>query len=129
MKSISVFVLAAALPAAAFANYRVEVNAIDIKGVGASLGTVVITESPKGGLEFKPELKGLPPGAHGFHVHEFANCAARAKDGKMSAGEQAGGHWDPDKTGKHGAPSGGGHKGDLPPLQVAANGTDRKSVV
>jgi Cu-Zn family superoxide dismutase len=129
MNSIRLFVLAAALPAAALANYKVEVNAIDIKGVGASLGTVVITESPKGGLEFKPQLKGLPPGAHGFHVHEFANCAAREKDGKMSAGEQAGGHWDPDKTGKHGAPVGGGHKGDLPPLQVAANGTATQAVI
>jgi Cu-Zn family superoxide dismutase len=128
MKRTMMWALAAALPAAALAQYKVEVNAIDIRGVGAPLGTVAISESPQGGVVFKPDLKGLPPGAHGFHVHEFANCAAKEKDGKMSPGEQAGAHWDPDKSGKHGAPSGGGHKGDLPPLQVAANGSATQPV-
>ena len=52
-------------------------------------------------------------------MHEFPNCGAKAKDGKLSAGEMAGGHWDPDKVHKHGA---GGHKGDLPKLEVSDKG-------
>ena len=118
----------AALPAAALADYTVDMNAIDIRGVGESLGKVTITAAPQGGVTFTPRLSKLPPGAHGFHVHEFANCGARQKDGKMSAGEMAGGHWDPDKHGKHGKPGGDGHRGDLPPLEVAADGSATQAV-
>ena len=107
--------LAAAGATAAWADYRVDMNAIDVKGVGAPVGTVTITEDA-GGVRFTPDLKGLPPGAHGFHVHEFPNCGARAKDGKVLAGDLAGNHWDPDHHGKHGKPGGEGHRGDLPPL-------------
>lgn len=115
-----------ALPA--LADYRVEMNAIDVKGVGAPLGTVRVTEKAGGGVTFSPDLKGLPPGSHGFHVHEFANCGAKEKDGKMSAGELAGGHWDPDKRGKHGKPGGDGHRGDLPPLQVSGDGSAKQAI-
>ena len=119
--------LAASGPA--WADYQVEVNAIDMKGVGAPLGQVQISEAPGGkGVVFKPNLKDLPPGPHGFHVHEHANCGAKEKDGKMSPGEAAGPHWDPDKAGKHGSPSDGGHRGDLPVLQVAADGTAKRPV-
>ena len=107
----------------AAADYKVEMNAIDIKGVGASLGTVKITAAPKGGVLFTPDLKGLPPGPHGFHVHEFANCAAMQKEGKMQPGEAAGGHFDPKKAKRHSGPKGDGHLGDLPPLEVSAAGT------
>jgi len=125
---IATLVVLAAFPAAAVAQLRVEMNAIDARGVGAPMGNVTIAEVPQGGVELKPDLKGLPPGAHGFHVHELANCGAKEKDGKMSAGELAGPHWDPEKAGKHGPPSGPGHQGDLPALQVAADGTARQSV-
>lgn len=119
--------IAACMATAAIADYKVEMNAIDIKGVGQPLGTVTIAEG-QGGVTLTPDLKGLPPGSHGFHVHEFANCGAKEKDGKMSAGELAGGHWDPDKHAKHGKPGGDGHKGDLPPLDVAGDGTARKAI-
>ncbi len=125
MKIATLIALAAAMPAAALAQaqYKVQMNAIDIRGEGTSLGTITIIEgTPGGAVVLKPDLKGLPPGAHGFHLHEFANCGAKEKDGKMSPGEMAGGHWDPDKAGKHGAPSGGGHRGDMPVLLAGANG-------
>ena len=41
----------------------------------------------------------------------------------------AGGHYDPDKTGQHKGPEGAGHKGDLPMLSVAADGTAREAIV
>ena len=109
------------------AQYRVEMNAIDIKGVGAPIGTVEIAQSPQG-VTFKPNLKGLPPGEHGFHVHQFGNCGARQKDGRMSAGEMAGHHYDPKKTKKHEGPAGGGHLGDVPPLKVDAQGNATTAV-
>src|SRR4030088_30346 len=121
MKNKSLLALAAALAAgAALGDYKVDMNRIDIKGVGESLGTVTIATTPGGGLTFTPDLKGLPPGAHGFHVHQFANCAAKQKDGKLEPGEAPGAHYDPCKTHKHAGPAGEGHKGDLPVLNVGA---------
>lgn len=76
-----------------------------------------------------PNLTGLPPGTHGFHVHESGNCGPQEKDGKMVPGGAAGGHWDPEGTARHAGPSGNGHKGDLPPLAVMADGTATAPVV
>lgn len=113
----------------AFAQHRVEMTLIDAKGVGASIGTVEIAAAPKGGgVIFTPMLKGLPPGQHGFHVHEFANCGAKEKDGKLTPGEMAGDHYDPRKTHRHEGPAGGGHMGDLPPLTVDAQGNATQAV-
>ncbi|MDR2696082.1 MAG: superoxide dismutase family protein [Deltaproteobacteria bacterium] len=91
------------------------------KGPGASVGTVDFTDTPTG-LAIKTDLKGLPPGTHGFHVHEKADCGAVEKDGKGMPAMAAGGHYDPEKTGKHLGPDNGGHLGDLPVLEVAADG-------
>jgi Cu-Zn family superoxide dismutase len=125
-----ILILAAGLTAAATANadYNVRVNAIDNTGVGASLGTVKVSAAPNGGVTLAPDLKGLPPGDHGFHVHAFGNCGAKAKDGKLQPGEMAGPHYDPAKTKKHAGPEGQGHKGDLPVLKVGADGTATEAV-
>lgn len=100
----------------------------DASGVGAALGTVRITES-RYGLVFQPALTGLPPGLHGFHVHENASCAAGARDGVVIAALAAGGHLDPQATKRHGEPWGDGHLGDLPPLYVAADGSATQPVL
>lgn len=122
-------VACAAFASAAHADYKIEMNSIDTSGLGPSIGSVVAKEDGKGGVAFVPDLKNLPPGTHGFHVHANGNCGPKEKDGRMEAGEMAGPHWDPDKAGKHGSPKGGGHRGDLPPLTVAANGTAKLPVV
>ena len=115
--------------ASAIAQTRVEMNLVDIKGVGASVGTVEFAPAQGGnGVVITPKLKGLPPGVHGFHVHEFANCGAKEKDGKLSAGELAGNHYDPKKTHKHLGPQGAGHMGDLPPLKVDGQGNATQAV-
>jgi len=128
MKRALPLFLGALATSAAMAQMKVDVNKIDIKGVGAPIGTVTLSEGRGGGVVLTPDLRELPPGTHGFHVHEFANCAAQARDGKMEAGALAGGHWDPKKTGRHGKPDGDGHMGDLPPLQVDAAGRATKPV-
>jgi len=63
-------------------------------------GTVTIKETADG-LEFDTNLKGLPPGEHGFHVHEKGTCAVADKDGTPTAGQAAGGHYDPEGTNAH----------------------------
>ncbi|MGP1576794.1 MAG: superoxide dismutase family protein [Treponema sp.] len=81
-------------------------------------GEVVAVET-KYGVAFFPDLKGLPSGLHGFHVHENCDCGATEKGLAMKAG----GHWDPKKTGQHSFPwDDKGHKGDLPALYVDAEG-------
>jgi Cu-Zn family superoxide dismutase len=114
---------------AAHADMKVNINAIDAKGAGANLGTVVISEGKDGGVVFTPALSGLSPGQHGFHVHENPTCEPKEKDGKLEPGEAAGAHYDPDKSGKHAGPKGAGHKGDLPPLVVDSFGYAKTAVV
>lgn len=99
----------------------VSMNSIDAKGIGKSAGTVTIKETTDG-LELDMNLKGLPPGEHGFHLHENGSCAPADKEGKPTAGEAAGGHYDPQGSKAHKGPGGGGHKGDLPKLDVNAQG-------
>jgi Cu-Zn family superoxide dismutase len=104
-------------------SYTVKMHMIDEKGPGKALGDVVVTPGQLGkGVNFTPSLRGLPPGDHGFHVHQNPTCGAAMKDGKMEPGEAAGPHYDPSGAGKHAGPAGAGHKGDLPVLKVAANG-------
>src|SRR5690242_14714795 len=95
----------------------VTINFIDAAGVGKPAGTIAIKEAA-GGLEFDTDLKGLPPGEHGFHLHEKGSCAPAEKEGTPMAGGAAGGHYDPVDTKAHKGPGGGGHKGDLPKLEV-----------
>ncbi len=106
----------------------VPMNLVSEQGVGQGIGTITITEGPQG-LVFTPDLKGLAPGEHGFHMHQYADCAAAVKDGKPTAGLAAGGHYDPAGTGKHEGPQGKGHLGDLPALTVGADGTAMTPVV
>lgn len=110
------------------ADLSVELNAVDSEGQGASVGTVLVSESPYG-LVFTPQLHDLEPGVHGFHVHSKPNCDPAPKKGKPSAAEAAGGHWDPQDSGKHGLPWGDGHLGDLPALLVTADGTASQPVL
>jgi Cu-Zn family superoxide dismutase len=100
---------------------KVDINFIDTTGVGKPVGTITIKQTADG-LELDTKLKGLAPGEHGFHLHENASCAPADKDGKATAGQAAGGHFDPDATKAHKGPGGGGHKGDLPKLEVDPKG-------
>ena len=103
------------------AGISVPMHLVDEQGIRQQVGTVDISPSPYG-LVFTPALAGLPPGMHGFHVHENPSCAPKDKDGKMVAALAAGGHYDPGKTGRHGLPWGDSHLGDLPGLYVDGTG-------
>jgi superoxide dismutase, Cu-Zn family len=99
----------------------IPVNLVNEYGIGESIGTVIASDTQYG-LLLTPQLRGLAPGLHGFHVHQNADCSHAVKDGKPIAALAAGGHYDPLKTGKHEGPYGKGHLGDLPALYVAADG-------
>lgn len=117
----SVFVLAIAAGAQA-ATAKATVNKIDANGVGTAIGTATLKDT-KVGLLIEPNLVGLPPGAHGFHVHEKGDCGPAEQNGQKVAGMAAGGHYDPGHTGKHlGPESTEGHEGDLPVLVVDKDG-------
>lgn len=129
MKRWIAFVLAILFVSpSAFADIVVSVNLVNEKGIGEDVGQVVISES-KHGLVFTPALHGLPPGLHGFHVHANPSCESQEKDGKLVPAGAAGGHYDPDKTNAHGTPWGDGHRGDLPPIFVATDGTASQPVL
>ncbi len=112
---------AAAPKAAAPKPVKVTLNQISADGVGAKVGSVTIRQT-KDGVELTVDVAGLTPGEHGFHLHERPSCDPADKEGKMTAGQSAGPHWDPDSTKAHKGPAGGGHKGDLPKLTVPENG-------
>lgn len=119
---------ALALAGAAQAESVVKMHLVDEQGVGKDIGEVTLSET-RYGLVLTPALTGLPPGLHGFHVHENASCAPAEKDGKPGAALAAGGHLDPQKTGRHDLPWGNGHLGDLPPLFVDAQGNATQPVL
>ena len=110
------------------ADLRATMNMVSEAGVGASAGTVTVSES-KYGLVFTPALTGLPPGVHGFHVHENGSCATNEKDGKPVPAGAAGGHLDTGKSKQHGLPWGDGHIGDLPALYVESAGAANNPVL
>ncbi|SFT61853.1 superoxide dismutase, Cu-Zn family [Kosakonia arachidis] len=129
MKRLSLAMLALlACAGAQAASEDVEMHLVTAQGIGQSIGKVKISETDKG-LEFAPDLKALPPGEHGFHVHAKGSCEPAMKEGKASAAEAAGGHLDPQHTGKHEGPEGVGHLGDLPVLVVNNDGKATDPVI
>jgi len=82
---------------------------------GNEVSGIVTFTKTDGGIKIVANLKGLTPGKHGFHIHEFGDCSRL--DGKS-----AGGHFNPDGK-KHGAPnSEERHIGDLGNLLANEDG-------
>lgn len=119
--------LAAAGPAAA-ATARASLKLVTAEGSGAEVGVITFTDAGKG-VAIHADLHGLPPGQHGLHVHLNGSCdPGPGADGKVVAAGAAGGHFDPDGTKMHMGPMGEGHLGDLPRIEVAANGAVKASL-
>ena len=87
-----------------------------VEAGGAVIGKAVFEQTPTGVLVFV-EVEGLPPGAHGIHLHGTGACAPDFK--------AAGGHINPSGA-KHGLRHPDGpDNGDLPNLFVSADGSAR----
>ncbi len=109
MKRLVVMVFACSTAALAQDMAKAELK----NAQGQSVGTVTLTETPHGVL-MHASLMGVPAGAHAFHVHTTGTCEAPFTS--------AGGHFNPG-TRQHGAMNDlGMHAGDMPNIQVGADG-------
>ena len=78
------FLGALSVGATAQAETGVNMNLVDENGVGKDIGQVTISVTQYG-LVFSPAIIGLPPGLHGFHVHEIASCEPDEKRWEKNA--------------------------------------------
>lgn len=127
---LAIAALAFTAPTSA-AGIKIPMSSVNAQGIDKPIGSISAVDTPDG-LKLTPNLRNLPAGLHGFHVHDKASCEATPdpdKGGAMTPALGAGGHFDPAASGKHEGPMGTGHKGDLPLLVVAANGKANKPVV
>jgi superoxide dismutase, Cu-Zn family len=85
-----------------------------VNASGQTIGTVRAWQTA-GGVTFRVDATGLPHGLHGIHVHSVGRC-----DPPDFA--SAGAHWN--AAGRHHGFNNpqGPHAGDLPNVEVAANG-------
>lgn len=115
MRWLAVFLIPAVAAACASrqaASSRVVAELVDEEK--RSVGQAVFTQDGDG-VRIELALHGLPPGSHGVHIHEGGECAAPGF-------ESAGGHFNPFEK-EHGLSNPKGpHAGDLPNIQVGANG-------
>ena len=121
LAALSVIVLSSGVAAK---DLKVPINKISEEGVGEKIGEVLITANEKG-VTFKIAVSRIPEGEHGFHMHEKGDCGPAMKDGKITVGGAAGGHYDPKTTHSHKGPEGAGHEGDLPKLKATADGINQ----
>ncbi len=92
----------------------------NIKGTkdGSGLsGKAILTDTPEG-LKISVSFENVPPGKHGFHIHENGACA--------DEGKAAGGHYNPEGA-THGLLLKDGfkhaHAGDFGNIEVLPKGT------
>ncbi|MFC6489743.1 superoxide dismutase family protein [Nitratireductor sp. GCM10026969] len=129
MRATVTAMLAALLPlTAAHAQEAESLSANMINTEESAVGTVTFNATRSGMVHIVVEMTDLPPGPHGFHIHETGECSTENNF------ESAGGHYAGDM--EHGVLSENGpHPGDLPNVHVGENGvlkveffTDRVSI-
>lgn len=92
-----------------------------INTAGQTIGTVVAWQTA-GGVSFRINASGLPHGIHGIHVHPIGRC-------DPPDFSTAGTHWNPTNR-QHGLNNPNGpHAGDMPNVEVSANGVLSQTVV
>jgi len=77
-------------------------------------GTVTFTQMDNG-VKVEADIKGLSPGKHGFHIHEYGDCSA-------ADGTSAGGHYNPTGQPHAGPDQQKRHMGDLGNVEADGSG-------
>ena len=77
-------------------------------------GVIHFQELAGGEVEVHADLTGVPPGVHGFHIHEFGDCGDN--------GNAAGGHFNPLSAPHAGPDSASHHAGDFGNVTADASG-------
>lgn len=91
------------------------VATLDGRSGSNASGIVTFTELSDGSVLVRADLTNVPPGPHGFHVHEVGDCSA-------PDASSAGGHFNPDSH-PHGGPDDAQrHAGDLGNVRASPAG-------
>ena len=119
MKKLVLFsIVILVLGACATATYGPSASATLSPTTGnTAAGTVKLAEQADGSVQVTVDLTGVPPGVHGFHIHDKGDCGDN--------GNAAGGHFNPMAT-AHGAPAAEPHHaGDFGNVTADASGNVR----
>lgn len=97
----------------------------NLKGTaeGSSIIGAVNFEETESGLKVTADVKGVPPGKHGFHIHENGACG--------NEGNDAGGHFNPAGVSHGLLPKDGhshAHAGDMGNLEAGEDGTGKLEI-
>jgi Cu-Zn family superoxide dismutase len=122
LKSFAAFLPLLAMPLATAALAQQNAGIAYLQDAqGKSVGKVTLVGTPNG-LSGTVEVKGLPPGEHGMHIHTVGKCSG-------AAFADAGAHLNPGSK-QHGLNNpAGSHMGDLPVLKVGADGKGKQHVL
>lgn len=89
---------------------------------GNTVHGVVTFTKVENGIKVVADIKGLAPGKHGFHIHEYGDCSA-------PDATSAGGHFNPDNK-QHGAPDAAErHVGDMGNVTADADGNGHLELI
>lgn len=107
--------VAALMAGAAAAQPMATAQGAFVDANGRTVGQARLTQTPNGVL-VEADVTGLPPGEHGFHIHQTGRCEPSDKF------SSAGGHFAP-RGAEHGYHvEAGPHAGDMPNQVAAADG-------
>jgi len=100
MKKLMVIAFALVFAACAHGKGPMATARLDSTSGSTAKGTVHFQNAGEDGVEVVADLTGVPPGVHGFHVHEKGDCGNNAAN--------AGAHFNPFGS-VHGAPDAVSH--------------------
>ncbi|HSC72104.1 MAG TPA: superoxide dismutase family protein [Candidatus Methylomirabilis sp.] len=116
MRRLGIFVAGMMLAGCATTPFQNPQATAELKNAKGEVVGIATLWEDEGGVRFYADVRNLPAGKHGLHLHAVGKC-------DPPEFTTAGGHFNPEGK-KHGlANPEGPHAGDLPSLDVTANGT------